>query len=41
MKTKEYLTFATINDLHIYMETVAVLFDGFVSIIYANYVQWK
>ena len=37
MSTKESLTFETINDLHKYMETVATLLDGFVSIIYANY----
>ena len=35
--TKESLTFETINDLNKYMQTVAVLLDGFVSIIYANY----
>ena len=37
MKTKESLTFETINDLNKYMETVAALLNGFVSIIYANY----
>ena len=31
------MTFETINDLNKYMETVAALLDGFVSIIYANY----
>ena len=37
MLTKESLTFETINDLNKYMETVAALLDGFVSIICANY----
>ena len=37
MYTKESLTFETVNDLNRYMETVAALLDGFVSIIYANY----
>ena len=37
METKESLTFETINDITKYMETVAVLLGGFVSIIYANY----
>ena len=37
MKTKEYLTFETINDLNKYVETVAALLDGFVLIIYTNY----
>ena len=36
MLAKESLTFKTINDLHKYIETVAALLDGFVSIIYAN-----
>ena len=31
------MTFETINDLNKYVETVAALLDGFVSIIYANY----
>ena len=31
------MTFETINDLDKYMETVAALLYGFVSIIYANY----
>ena len=34
---KPMKTFETINDLRKYMETVATLLDGFVSIIYANY----
>ena len=36
MYIKESLTFETINDLNKYMETVAAVLDGFVSVICTN-----